>query len=98
MPEEYQNVPEAIKWMKKSAINKHHLAQVALGKFLSGEMESDQFPINLPESYAWYLTANEYIASDRIKSKMKPEEVKKADTLAEKYISKYQTFKLGRIK
>ena len=97
LPEEYQNIPEAIKWIKKSAINKHHVAQVAMGKFLSGEMESDQFPINLLESYAWYLTANEFKASDRIKAKMKPEEVKKADNLAEQYIIKYQAFKLERV-
>jgi len=98
LPEDYQNIPEAIKWIQKSAINKHYLSQVALGKFLSGEMKSDQFPINLPESYAWYLTANEFKASDRIKAKMKPEEVKKAEKLAGEYITKYQAFKLIRLK
>ncbi|MEJ2405504.1 MAG: hypothetical protein P8171_14620 [Candidatus Thiodiazotropha sp.] len=90
-PSEYKNIPKAIIWLKMSAQNKHYLSQVALGKFLSGEIESDQLPINPVESYAWYMTANEVKAANRIKAKMSYKDKKKAEELAASYIEKYQS-------
>jgi len=79
---------EALKWFRKSARQGHWLAQLALGTFLSHEKAPAEFR-NRPEGYAWYITAGDTEAADRVRAQLSPAEIRKAEKMAEEYKAKY---------
>jgi TPR repeat protein len=89
LPPEYQNKAEGIKWIRKSAEHGNQVARVGLAMFLSADDESLKDFRNYIEAYAWYAVLNDEKSMKRIAEKLTPEELKKAKTLAKKYIEKY---------
>jgi TPR repeat protein len=80
---------EALKWFHRSARQGHKLAQVSLGMFLSRE-EIDHAFRNRPEAYAWFVTAGETEAANRLLSQLTPSEAQTAKILAKEYQAKYK--------
>ena len=80
---------EALEWFHKSARKGHKLAQVALGIFLSHE-KVDQTFRNRPEAYAWFVTAGETDAANRLLSQLTPSEAQTAKRMAGEYEAKYR--------
>ena len=89
LPQEHKNIIGGLKWLEVSAINRHYYAQIALGRFYSGEPYSPEFPCNLIKSYAWYSTAHLHKSAATVEAKMTKEEKIKAKKLAEEYMANY---------
>jgi TPR repeat protein len=80
---------EALEWFHKSARQGHKLAQVALGMFMSQEGIDKAFR-NLPEAYAWFVTAGETDAANRVLSQLTSSEAQTAKKMAKEYQAKYR--------
>lgn len=80
---------EALTWFQKSARQGNKLAQVALGTFLSHEKVNPEYR-NQPEAYAWYITAGETEAANRILLQLSTSDTAKAKKLAKEYEAKFK--------
>ena len=89
LPSEYRNQTEGIKWIRRSAEHGNQIARVGLATFLSADDESLKDFRNYIEAYAWFAVLNDEKSMKRIAVKLTPEELKKAEKLAKKYIKKY---------
>jgi hypothetical protein len=78
----------ALDWFRKSARQRHHLAQSSLGVFLTDKrVEADlRNPI---EGYAWLVTAGNKKLAARLHATFDEREAGEADRLATEYSAKY---------
>jgi hypothetical protein len=78
----------ALDWFRKSARQRHHLAQSSLGVFLTDKrVEADlRNPI---EGYAWLVTAGDKKSAARLRGTFDEHEAEEADRLASEYSAKY---------
>jgi TPR repeat protein len=78
----------AVEWFTKSARHGYRLAQVILGAIFSRK----EFPIelrNLVAAYAWFVTAGDTEAAERVKSQLNQAQYAQAKQLATEYRAKY---------
>jgi TPR repeat protein len=78
----------AVDWMRKSARQGHRLAQIALGGFMSHEGFPGEVR-NLVEAYAWFGTAGDMDAADRVKTQLTQPQAEDAKQLAMEYRANY---------
>ncbi len=74
----------ALEWLRRAAKQGHLLARVSLGRFLS----SPDTPNDLrdqAEGYAWWVVAGESDAAARLKERMSPSELKRAEQLVQRF-------------
>jgi len=79
----------ALDWFRRSARQRHHLAQSSLGVFLTDKrVEADlRNPI---EGYAWLVTAGDQKLAARLRGTFDEREAGEADRLATEYSAKYR--------
>jgi TPR repeat protein len=89
LPDEYQNRPEGMMWMRRSAENGNLIARVGMAKYLSTEEFGKDF-IDYVEAYAWYAVLNNEKAMKNIADrKLTAAELEQAKKLANEYVEKY---------
>jgi TPR repeat protein len=89
LPGKYENAPEGIKWLRKSAQNGKQMAQLAMAKFLSSE-DFDETLIDYVEAYAWYAVLDHEVAMTELSSRMQKPDLERARKLAREYIEEYK--------
>jgi TPR repeat protein len=80
----------AIDWLRKSARQGHRLAQISLGAFMSHE-EMPREVRNLVEAYAWFVTAGDTQAAERVKARLTNSQTQEAKQLGMEFRAKYAT-------
>ncbi len=103
LPEEYKNVSESIEWLRKSAKNKHFMAQVSMGMFLSAdepmcdEIKASEIKPDLVEAYAWLSTARQYEEIAKLENRMNTDELLKAKKMSFEYVKRYSSSEIEKV-
>lgn len=83
-----ENRKAALYWFRKSARQGHHLAQAALGRFLSDPSVAPELrdPV---EAYAWWTAAGATSSAAKLLATLSPSDARRATELGEEYKAKY---------